>query len=59
MYLFTYTYIYITGEPLFKSVMNKQTPKKLKLIVEIWVGGTENDYAPPIRTSYASYRYIY
>jgi hypothetical protein len=35
--------------------MNKETPKKLKLIIEIWVGGTENEYTPPIRTSYASY----
>ena len=37
------------------QVLERDTNKKLKLIVDVWVGGTEGDSFPPIRTSYCAY----
>ena len=45
----------LTGEPSFQDVKEGKTQKKLKLVIEIWVGGTEGDSAPPIRVSFAAY----
>ena len=46
----------LTGELLFKRVLSKKTQKKLKLIVEIHVGGTEGEMAPPIKISHCAFR---
>ena len=45
----------LTGEVTFEAVREQRTQRKLKLIVEVWVGGTEGDAAPPIRTAYCTY----
>ena len=45
----------LTGQPDFESVLRHETDKRLKLIIEVWVGGTEGDHSPPIRTSYTTY----
>ena len=45
----------LTGLADFDSVLHHDVNKKLKLIVEVWVGGTEGDLSPPIRTSFVTY----
>ena len=45
----------LTGLTDFDSVLRHEINKKLKLIIEIWVGGTEGDLSPPIRTSFVTY----
>ena len=46
----------LTGELLFKRVLSKKTQKQLKLIVEIHVGGTEGETAPPVKISHCAFR---
>lgn len=45
----------LTGELFFEKVLARDTQRKLKIIVDVWVGGTEGDSAPPIRVSYCAY----
>lgn len=45
----------LTGELFFEKVLARDTQRKLKIIVDVWVGGTEGDSAPPIRISYCAY----
>jgi len=45
----------LTGELLFQRVLKKKTQRKLKLVVEVHVGGTEGELAPPERVSYCAF----